>query len=272
MSDLEFRFDLQRFADAPTGTPGGEPSGTPAPGDGNQTPGQSGGSGEGGKVTFTPEQQAELERILGDRVKRAEASGAKKALEAKARELGFESAQALEDTLRAYKEAQEKQKTAEQKAAEEAAKLRNLQAQVKTKLLRAEVYSQAVQAGADPELTWAYLQSSGDLTDADPESPEFSETVKAAVQEAIKAKPVLKVQQGGNVGSTGGNPSRGGPQPDDAVERAKAEASKRNAGRHATAGFDPWNPSSGQQDVEKIAQTVATAVAAALQGLQLSKG
>src|SRR5690606_3283477 len=103
-------FDLQRFAD------GGEPNtgADGGSGDGDQ---QTAG-GQGQKIEFTPEQQAHIDALIAQRLSRAEKTAAKKALEARAKELGFQSVEAMEAAIKAAKEAEDAQKTEAEKLRE----------------------------------------------------------------------------------------------------------------------------------------------------------
>src|SRR5690606_13959099 len=136
----KFLFDLQRFADS------GDPD---AGGDGGQGDGDPGTAG-GQKIQFTPEQQAHIDALIAQRLARAEKAAAKKALEARAKELGFDSVEAMETALKAAKEAQDAQKSEAEKLREalEAEKARAAQATERAKLalIKAAFTAEAVAA------------------------------------------------------------------------------------------------------------------------------
>lgn len=179
-------------------------------GDNGGNVGGDGGSGSAGgkKVDFTPEQQAELERILGERLSRAEKAAAKKAAEDYAKAQGYENAAAMEAALKAHKEAQEKQKTDLQKAqeAEAAAKaqVKAAEERAKAALIKAAFVAEA----ADKSLVSiedAFVLA--DLSKVTVGDDSKVDGMKEAVEALLKAKPYL-VKQTGAGGSTAGNPGR----------------------------------------------------------------
>ena len=84
---------------------------------------------------------------------------------------------------------------------------------LKLKLQNA-VIAAAYTEGADVELTWAHLWSTGKLNDLDPTAADFAKNVAARVSEAVKDKPALasSATPGGGGGPRGG--SLGGDTPD----------------------------------------------------------
>lgn len=262
MSERLFRYLLNPFLDADTG--GGAGGGM-----GNTNP-NGGGNGDpnaGNKVTFTPEQQAELERILGERLSRAEKTATKVAREAYAKEQGFDNAAAMDTAIKAHKEAQEKNKTDLQKA-QEAEATAKAQAQAaseraKTALIRAAFAEQAIAqnlASAEDAFRLA------DLSKVTVTDDGTVDGVKDAVEALVKAKPYLVKQGGGTSGGTGGNPPRGNDgNVDKSAEQGKQLAMQRNA--QSGGGYDPWAQQGKMaHDPTQLAQAVAAAVAAALQG------
>ncbi|OUN01411.1 MAG: hypothetical protein BAA04_04805 [Firmicutes bacterium ZCTH02-B6] len=261
MRDL-FRFNLQLFA--ADGAGGGDSN---AGSDGGQGDGDQGTAG-GQKIQFTPEQQAYIDALIAQRLSRAEKTAAKRALEARAKELGFESVEAMEAALKAAKEAQEAQKSETEKLreAKEAAErqARAAQEQAKQALIRAALMTAAAQAGfADP-------QDAIRLADTSEVDVKDDGTVTGAIEaiEALaKAKPYLLRSAGSQGVVGGGNPVRGHQLGDDPAERGRQMALQRNQQQRAQAasGFDPWTQGgAGSIDVNNIAQAVAAAVAAAL--------
>lgn len=268
---LMWPMNLQLFAaDAGEGGAGGTNPDTG--GTGGQDPNAGGNDGgTGTKVQFTPEQQAAIDAIIAERVSRANRSAAKAALEARAKELGYESVEEMEAALREHKKAQEAQKTEAQKLREalEAEKTKATQAAERAKraLIKAAFAEQAIAANlvsVDDAFALA------DLSGVEVKDDGTVEGVKEAVEQLVKAKPYLVKQTGGSGASGGGNPPRGGQQPDNDAERGRQMALQRNQQAQAqSAGYDPWatqGGTGGGMDVSGIAQAVAAAVAAALQG------
>jgi hypothetical protein len=159
MNERQLRAFWARFGphyEADNGTNGGGGTGNGSQGNaGNEGNGGDNSGNGGSKVVFTAEQQAELDRILGERVGRAEKTAAKKALEARAKELGFESVEVMEAALKAHQDAQNKQKTdlereqAARKAAED--KLKTAENSVKSSKIDTAIQLAAIEAKAmDP--------------------------------------------------------------------------------------------------------------------------
>ncbi|MDI6872141.1 MAG: hypothetical protein QME79_12515 [Bacillota bacterium] len=233
----EFLFNLQRFAEG--GDPGTGGEGNPNPG-GEKGGGEPNGGEKGaGKVSFTEEQQAEIDRLIAERLSRAEKKGAKSALETKAKELGFESVEAMETALKAHREAEDKKKSdlerekearvkaeSEAKAAKESAK---------QMLIRAALLVEAGKAGAvDPEDVVVLASREGIEVGEDGKVTGADK----AVQVLVKAKPHLFKAAG--VGTPGAN-FRGDQGSDDPAALGKQMAETRNKGREKPAGaYDPW--------------------------------
>ncbi len=268
---LMWPMNLQLFAaDAGEGGAGGTNPDTG--GTGGQDPNAGGNDGgTGTKVQFTPEQQAAIDAIIAERVSRANRSAAKAALEARAKELGYESVEEMEAALREHKKAQDDQKSEAEKLREalEAEKTKATQAAERAKraLIKAAFAEQAIAANlvsVDDAFALA------DLSGVEVKDDGTVEGVKEAVEQLVKAKQYLVKQTGGSGASGGGNPPRGGQQPDNDAERGRQMAMQRNqAAQMQATGFDPWaaqGGASGVTDVNSIAQAVAAAVAAALQG------
>lgn len=180
-------------------------------GTGNGAQGSTGGNGDqgtAGKVTFTPEQQAELDRILGERLSRAEKAAAKKVAEDYAKAQGFENAAAMEAALKAHKEAQDKQKTDAEKALEAKAaaeaKAKAAEERIKAALIKAAFVAEA----ADKNLV--SIEDAfrlADLSKVTVGDDDKVDGMKEAVEALVKDKPYL-VKQTGAGGSTAGNPGR----------------------------------------------------------------
>lgn len=199
--DALFRFDLQRFADS------GDPD---AGGDGGQGDGDPGTAG-GQKIQFTPEQQAHIDALIAQRLARAEKAAAKKALEARAKELGFESVEAMEAAIKAAKEAQDAQKSEVEKLREalEAEKARAAQATERAKLalIKAAFTAEAVAANlvnVDDAFKLA------DLSGVEVDDDGTVTGIKEAVEQLAKEKPYLVKQGQTAPGGTGAAPFRQG--------------------------------------------------------------
>ncbi|MGP0583696.1 scaffolding protein [Paenibacillus timonensis] len=221
-----FPMNLQLFAE---GGEGGE--------DGDK--GNGGGTGGEGDKKFT---QAEVDKHVQTRVARAEKS-AQKAL---AKELGFESVEAMTTALKkpeggtAGKEGDGKgiDPAEVEKLLDERLKEREKEQNQKTfnRLLNAEVKVLANELGfAD----WEDARALADLSSVKENDKGELEGVKEALEALVKKKPhLLKGKQGG--GSFGAD-VRGGGSPDDkkkALERMADLAKKE--GTHAVSANDPW--------------------------------
>jgi len=205
MKDL-FMFDLQLFAEEG----GGE------------------GGSEGG-VTEKKEEDTVItfpdEKTFMSRVNRE----AKKQLEAQAKELGYETIEAMQAALKAAKEAKDKEKTdlEKEKAAKEAAEKTAAAALEKANqsLIRAEFKIKAKEAGAlNPDAAYklADLSNVGNVSGAD---------------EAIKAlqksdEYLFGKTKGGSVGNPS-NPGGGDPPPEESLGeklgKARAAQAKKQA-------------------------------------------
>lgn len=190
-------------------TGGNSGSGDPNAGGSNTSGDQpnAGADGGGPKVLFTPEQQAELERILGERVSRAEKVAARKALEAQAKELGFESVDEMKAALEAVREKQDSEKSEVEKLRAaldaERAKAKSAADRAKNALIKAAFAEQAVAANL-VNVDDAFLLA--DLSGVEVDDDGKVTGVKEAVERLVKEKPYL-VKQMGNV-SGGANPAR----------------------------------------------------------------
>lgn len=235
MLDSQF-FNLQRFAEGEPGTTG---EGNPNPG-GEQGGGEPNGGEKGaGKVSFTEEQQAEIDRLIAERLSRAEKKGAKSALETKAKELGFESVEAMEAALKAHKEAEDKKKSDLEREKEARAK-----AETEAKAARESAKQMLIQAALLVEAGRAGAIDPDDIVSlASREGIEVSEDGKVsgadkAVQALLKAKPHLFRA---STGSAPGASFRGDQGQNDPAAVGKQMAETRNKkGQQPAAGYDPW--------------------------------
>ena len=238
----KYRMNLQFFASDPDtgGTGGTDPDA---------------GGGDGGKVTFTPEQQAEVDRIIAERLSRANTSAGKKALEEQAKALGYESFEAMEAAAKAHRAAQEKEKSELQREqeAKQAAEAKAQQAEERAKkaFIKAAFVAHAASANL-VDIEDAFLLA--DLSNVTVADDGKVEGVKEAVDALVKAKPYLVKAGGGIVPPGGGNPPRGGAG--DPGAQDKARASQMAAERLGI--------SAGSTDTTAIATAVATAVAQVL--------
>jgi membrane protein involved in colicin uptake len=210
MGHLMRRFRFAPLLDADTGGGGAGDGGEPAGADGSQ----GGTPNAGGKITFTPEQQAAIDAIIAERVSRANKAAGKTALEARAKELGFDTVEAMETALQAHKEATDKQKTdlekaQEAKAAAEAKATKAL-AQANQRLVDAEARVQATGLGVKAERI-AHVIKLADLSQAQvsDDGAVDGDAVKAAIEAVLKDVPELRGAPA-TPGGTGGNPPRGG--------------------------------------------------------------
>lgn len=236
---------------------------------GTQDPNAGGQQSGGTKIQFTPEQQAVIDAIIAERVSRAQKSASRAALEAQAKELGFESVEAMQEALKAYKQSQDAQKTETEKlrAALEAEKnkAKGAEERAKRALIKA-AFAEAAIAANLVSVDDAFLLA--DLSNVEVSDDGTVTGVKEAVEQLVKEKPYLVKQTGGQGGAGGGNPPRGNVATEDPAEYGRQMAAKRNQQQAQTSsGFDPWSDQTvGGVDPNSIAQAVAAAVAAALQG------
>jgi hypothetical protein len=221
--------NLQLFAEGD----GSGGSGGNGGGDGDGAKGGCAGAG-GGEKTFT---QAELDQHVQSRLSRAE-KAAQKAL---AKELGFDSVEAMTAALKKPDPKQEDKKTEPvdiEKLLDERLKEREKEQNEKTfkRLLTAEVKVLANELGfAD----WEDALKLADLSKVKENDKGELEGVKEALEELLKKKPHLGKQKPGS-GAFGANVG-GNNSADDkkkALERY-AELAKKE-GTHAVAPNDPW--------------------------------
>jgi len=240
------RMNLQLFAGEGDPDAGGAGGSTPTPEDKGGT-----------KVVFSPEQQAEVDRIIAERLSRANNTAAKKALEDQAKALGYESYAAMEAAAKAYQAAKDKEKSDLQREqeAKQAAEAKAAQAEERAKqaYIKASFVAHAATANlVDVEDAFRLA----DLSDVTVKDDGTAEGVKEVVEALVKAKPYLVKSGAGTVPPAGGNPARGGGG-DEGVQ-VKAKASQMAAQR---LGIN-----SGSTDTTAIATAVAAAVAQVLGG------
>lgn len=209
------------------------------------------------RVTFSPEQQAEVDRIIAERLSRANNTAAKKALEDQAKALGYESYAAMEAAAKAYQAAKDKEKSDLQREqeAKQAAEAKAAQAEERAKqaYIKASFVAHAATANlVDVEDAFRLA----DLSDVTVKDDGTVEGVKEVVEALVKAKPYLVKSGAGTVPPAGGNPARGGGG-DEGVQ-VKAKASQMAAQR---LGIN-----SGSTDTTAIATAVAAAVAQVMGG------
>ncbi|WP_020615749.1 hypothetical protein [Paenibacillus daejeonensis] len=222
------RLNLQMFAD----TGGGEGGGAGGGGEGSEGAGGSG----GGEKTFT---QADLDQHVQSRLPRAE-KAAQKAL---AKELGYDSVEAMKEALKKPEGGkggaggEGKPDPADiEKLLEDKMKEREKANNEKTfnRLLNAEVKVLANELGfAD----WEDARKLADLDQVKENDKGELEGVKEALEELLKKKPHLgKQKPGGAFGAQVGGGS--GESKKDRMERMKKLA--QGEGTSAPAANDPW--------------------------------
>jgi len=167
----------------------GTPSGSGQAPDNDTTPNANGsgqqpggGSGQAPFITF-PDERSFMGRVGRE---------AKKQLEVRAKELGFDNVQAMEETIKAAKAAAEAQKTELQKAQERAqaaeAKGAQMQEAVNQRLIRAEVTVKGAALGiVDSEAAALLMDRSAVRVDEHGNVEGIEEALKALVA----AKPYL---------------------------------------------------------------------------------
>lgn len=169
---------------------------------------------------------------------------AKSRLEAMAKELGFELAEALQTAAKAQKAAAEaartdleKEKAAREKAESEAKAAKE---QARQTLIRAELKLRAQAAGAlNPEAVYRLADLSGVTVD------EKTGEVKG-IDEALKALQKSDAYLFGKPGSVGvgspGSPGGGAANlsPEEEGRKIAEERNKAAAERTKARGFDPW--------------------------------
>lgn len=211
---------------------GGAGAGTGGAGTGDPPPG--GGKGDEGKgqpFAVFPDEATFMSRVKRE---------GKSQLEALAKEMGFESADAMKAAAKAKKETDdaaksdlEKEKLRADKAEQEVKSAKDAANRV---LITAEIKVLAIKSGFhDPEDVVALADRSqitvndqGKVTGA-----------KEAVEALAKAKPHLLGKGGGGQVGSGSNP--GGQGGGDPVEEARKKAEERNKGsQQASGGYNPW--------------------------------
>jgi uncharacterized spore protein YtfJ len=164
-----------------------------------------------------------------------------------AKDLGFESVEAMQEAAKAHKASQDASKSEleKEKAAREAAekKAGDVTLKAQNMLINAEIKVQAIALGfIDPDDAVALVDRSSITYD---DKTEKVTGAREALDALAKNKKHLVGQKGGSgaVGS-GSNPGAGGGG--DPVEDARKLAEERNKGRQAAAGTtDPWGKARG---------------------------
>lgn len=213
--------DLQLFA-AEGGAGGGDSNAESDGGDGKGD-GDGGQTAGGGRIEFTPEQQAHVDALIAQRLARANKTAGKAALEARAKELGFESVEAMDAALEAHKKAQDAHKTEAEKLREqleaEKAKAAGAAEQAKRALIKAAFTAEAVGANL-VNVDDAFVLA--DLSDVTVDDNGNVTGVKEAVEALVKDKPYLVKQDGGSGGSGPGGFREGGSRTaNTAIEQAR---------------------------------------------------
>lgn len=218
------RIDLQLFADGDDPNAGGGKDG------GDSKDNSNAGDKGGKKVEFTPEQQAELDRIVQERLTRAEKAVSKKALEARAKELGFNTVDEMEAALKAHKETQEKSKTDLEKEKEARTKAeataKTAQERANKALLKAAFFVKAKEAGAVNADDAFALANLSEVTVSE-EGVVDDKLLDEAVKKLAKAKPYLFSQ--GDKGGAWGNRGKAGDENNksDLAKRFKINVGKK---------------------------------------------
>lgn len=169
------QLDIQRFADGGEGGGSGE-------GAGDAGTGAEGGAGEGtGKVEFTPEQQAELDRILGERLGKAQAKW-EKDYQSK-----LEAAKTEAEKL-AKMNADQKAEYERQKKEEE---LTKRESEITRRELRASALETLAEKGLPKQLADILVFTDAETTNKSLEAVEkaFREAVESGVNERLKGDP-----------------------------------------------------------------------------------
>lgn len=179
---------------------------------------KSGSGGEGDKkLEFTQEQ---LDKMIADRLKRAEKQWQQKVEEDKKKEQMTEA-----EKLKAEKEETEK-------------KAKALQESANQRLTQAEAKIQATALGVKPEkLTYVLKLVDLSMVTVDENGIVDEKAAKAAVEAVLKDLPELKGSStGGDVGS-GSNPGGGNTSLND-EEWGKKQAEERQ--KQTSTGYNPW--------------------------------
>lgn len=180
--------DLQYFADGGEGGAGGEGSGA-GEGDG-QGQGESG-KGEGtGKVEFTPEQQEAVNKIIGEKLGKAQTKWEE---DYKAK---LEAAKTEAEKL-AKMNADQKAEYESKKRLEE---LEKREKNISTRELKAQAYETLAEKGLPKELADILVYTDADSTNKSIESVEkvFRSAVEKGVNERLKGDPPKGNGGGGN--------------------------------------------------------------------------
>lgn len=211
MKDL-FMFDLQLFADGEG--EGGEGGDDGQNNDGNKDP----------VITF-PDEKSFMSRVNRE---------AKKQLEAQAKELGYETIEAMQAALKASKDAKDKEKTdlEKEKAAKEAAEKAAAAALARANqsLIRAEFKVKSKEAGAlNPDAAFKLA----DLSDVEVDDDGNVSGVDEAIKALQKSDDYLFGKtKGGSVGNPS-NPGGGDPPPEESLGeilgKARAAQAKKQA-------------------------------------------
>ncbi|QWU17386.1 hypothetical protein SAMN04487895_104228 [Paenibacillus sophorae] len=232
VSRFRYRLDLQLFA-ADSG--GGEGGGGGGEGGSGGSGGEGGAGGEGTDKKFS---QAELDAKIQSRVSRAE----KAAQTALAKELGFDSVEAMQTSLKLKdKDKGGKLDPAEvDRLVDEKIKAREKEQNDKTfqRLLNAEVKVLANELGfAD----WEDARALADLSAAKENDKGELDGVKEALEALAKKKPhLLKAKQGsGRIGAdiSGGSADDKKKRREDIVNLAKSRGTMTGG----QAVHDPWS-------------------------------
>jgi alanyl-tRNA synthetase len=218
MKKKRFPLNLQLFADGDGG--GGTGEGAGASGAGGGAPGDPG-TGEGdkggaGKVTFSAEQQAEVDRILGERLGKAQSKWEKD----------------LQDKLDEAKTEAEKlaKMNAEQKAEHERQKrekaLADRESEISRRELRATALEQLSEKKLPLSLAEVLVYTDADSTNKSLEAVEkaFREAVEAGVNDRLKGDPPGGGGGKGSPASTGTNYAK----------------SANESGKAPAAALNPW--------------------------------
>lgn len=224
------KLNLQLFAadDGASGGAGGE-------GGGGEGAGGSGGNGGNGEKTFT---QAELDQHVQQRVARAE-KAAQKAL---AKQLGFDSVEAMHATLKPENKDKDKKDLLDpadvDKLVDEKIKAREKEQNDKTfkRLLNAEVKVMANELGfAD----WEDAAALADLSAVKENDKGELEGIKDALEALAKKKPhLLKAKQGS--GRIGANINSNSPEDKKKRHEEIANLAKNRGTIGGQAVNDPW--------------------------------
>lgn len=221
MKDL-WAIDLQLFSEPNAGGKNG--------GEGPDAEGNVGGAGDtdSGKPLFTPEQQEVLNRIVGERVSRAERAAIQRAREQAAKDAGFASVEEYEEAVKAWVKQREDAKTELQREKEARAKAeataRQAVENAKRATLKAAFALEA--AGRVVSVADAFRLVEDELMKLEVGEDGSVDGVKEIVDELVKARPWLAPQVVGG-SSGGGNPPRGSGPKDEGPERARTKARER---------------------------------------------